>query len=189
VASGPTPDDHGLAFTVVAACVPRVARTRCHATINIAHKTPDALVFVTDGLASISDVDPTTGDERITSSMAHVEKLASLSDGRVLAMWNGVGSLRNGSIATELRRFDTKDATADGEELLAYARRVDATLVGLAQRYSGSLPRSFQLVLGSMPAHAPPPLVEIRWPIDGSDSVRPVPCRSAAPPRPSPASS
>ena len=52
-------------------------------TIDIAFKTPDALVFATDGLATVMEVDA-RGQERFLSNMANVEKLVPLSSGRLL---------------------------------------------------------------------------------------------------------
>ena len=46
-------------------------------TIDIAFKTPDALVFATDGLATVMEVDA-RGQERFLSNMANVEKLVAL---------------------------------------------------------------------------------------------------------------
>jgi|GEM_PF-2409564 len=150
-------------------------------TINVAFKIPDAVVFVTDGLGSISSVAP-SGDEHIISSMNDVEKLVSMRGGSVLAMFNGVGSLGSGTIASELKDLD------DGSQepslpLLTWASTLSARLADRARKKLRHLPRPFHLILAgfdpSPPGteHAPehPQIYSVGWPEKDSATPHPDP--------------
>src|SRR5689334_14645134 len=110
-------------------------------TINVLFKIPDAIVFATDGMASLLEPHPALGEDRIIASVGDVEKLLVLSDGNargrscpVLAMFNGVGTLGNGTIASELMRFDQGGAPGSGrrranETVGEYATRLNQHLL------------------------------------------------------------
>ncbi|HEX8698455.1 MAG TPA: hypothetical protein VF815_06450 [Myxococcaceae bacterium] len=148
-------------------------------TIDIAFKTPDALVFATDGLATVMEVDA-RGQERFLSNMANVEKLVPLSGGRLLAMFNGVGSIGGGTVATSLRAFDAHAPLGEGESVGDYARRLHAALEAQAMARLGALPRPFHLIIGGF---APPPkegvepptLWSIQWSVDPNVPTTPTP--------------
>ncbi|WP_224244794.1 hypothetical protein [Hyalangium gracile] len=148
-------------------------------TIDIAFKTPDALVFATDGLATVMEVDA-RGQERFLSNMANVEKLVPLSGGQLLAMFNGVGSIGGGTVATSLRAFDDHSPLRPGESVGDYARRLHAAMEEQALRRLGALPRPFHLILGGF---APPPkegvdpptLWSIQWSVDPNIPTTPTP--------------
>jgi hypothetical protein len=148
-------------------------------TIDIAFKTPDALVFATDGLATVMEVDG-RGQERFLSNMANVEKLVPLSGGRLLAMFNGVGSIGGGTVATSLRAFDDRSPLKEGESVGEYARRLHAELEAQALRRLGTLPRPFHLILGGFAPQPkdgvdPPTLWSIQWSVDLNVPTTPVP--------------
>ncbi len=144
-------------------------------TINIAFKTPDALVFATDGLASVMEVDA-DANERFLSNMASVEKLVPLSRGRLLAMFNGVGSLGEGTVATTLRSWDERNPIKPRESLEAYAARLNEALADHAHRRLGGLPRPFHLIVGGFEAGGGPPSIwSIKWPVDSEDVPPPKP--------------
>ena len=148
-------------------------------TIDIAFKTPDALVFATDGLATVMEVDA-RGQERFLSNMANVEKLVPLSGGRLLAMFNGVGSIGGGTVATSLRAFDDRAPLREGETVGDYARRLHAALEAQALARLGVLPRPFHLILGGFaptPEQGvePPTLWSIQWSVDSSVPTTPTP--------------
>lgn len=148
-------------------------------TIDIAFKTPDALVFATDGLATVMEVDA-RGQERFLSNMANVEKLVPLSGGRLLAMFNGVGSLGEGTVATSLRAFDDRVPLREGESVGEYARRLHAALEAQAMRRLGALPRPFHLILGGFAPRPeegvePPALWSLQWSVDLSLPTTPTP--------------
>lgn len=148
-------------------------------TIDIAFKTPDALVFATDGLATVMDVDG-RGQERFLSNMANVEKLVPLSQNRLLAMFNGVGSIGGGTVATSLRAYDDRSPLREGESVGDYAWRLHKALEAQALRKLGALPRPFHLIIGGF---APPPqegvepptLFAIQWSVDPNVPTTPVP--------------
>jgi hypothetical protein len=148
-------------------------------TIDIAFKTPDALVFATDGLATVMEVD-SRGQERFLSNMANVEKLVLLSDKRLLAMFNGVGSIGAGTVATSLHAFDDRAPLREGESVGDYAQRLHKDLETQAIRRLGALPRPFHLILGGF---APPPeegvdpptLWSIQWSVDPQIPTTPMP--------------
>jgi hypothetical protein len=153
-------------------------------TINVAFKIPDAVVFATDGLSSLIDVDPVTGVERIVSSVADVEKLAVLSErtAPVLAMYNGIGSLGNGAIATELAQFDGAQPRAANEPVVTYAKRLQARLDALEEQacaLQGRPPRPFHLILAGFDAgdapSANPKLYEVKWAMAASKPKVPSP--------------
>lgn len=143
-------------------------------TINIAFKQPDAVVFATDGLSSLIDVDPTTGTERIVASVPHAEKLVLLSNDAahapLLAMFNGVGSLGNGSIAAELRQFDRANARDTRESVDAYCRRLNDHLLRREQtvrRSEGRSPRPLHVIVAGFDrldgVEDLPTVFEIKW--------------------------
>lgn len=148
-------------------------------TIDIAFKTPDALVFATDGLATVMEVDG-RGQARFLSNMANVEKLVPLSQNRLLAMFNGVGSIGGGTVATSLRAFDDRAPLREGESVGDYARRLHVELEAQALRKLGALPRPFHLIIGGF---APPPtegvdpptLWSIQWSVDPNIPTTPLP--------------
>lgn len=136
-------------------------------TINVAFKTPEALVFASDGLGTLIEVDA-HGTESIASSMPEVEKLVLMSSASapVLATFNGVGSLGAGSVAAELRAYDGAHPRAAEEGMAAYAGRVAAHLRGRAQAQLGALPRPFHLIVGGFdrgPQRLPPRVYSIQW--------------------------
>jgi hypothetical protein len=148
-------------------------------TIDIAFKTPDALVFATDGLATVMEVDA-RGQERFLSNMANVEKLVPLSGGRLLAMFNGVGSIGAGTVATSLRAFDDRAPLGEAETVGGYAGRLHAALEAQALARLGALPRPFHLILGGFaPAKKegvdPPTLWSIQWSVDPNLPTTPTP--------------
>jgi hypothetical protein len=148
-------------------------------TIDIAFKTPDALVFATDGLATVMEVDA-RGQERFLSNMANVEKLVPLSSGNLLAMFNGVGSIGGGTVATSLRAFDDRAPLRPDESVGDYARRLHAAMEEQAMRRLGALPRPFHLILGGFRPQAeegvdPPTLWSIQWSVDLSLPTTPTP--------------
>lgn len=148
-------------------------------TIDIAFKTPDALVFATDGLATVMEVDA-RGQERFLSNMANVEKLVPLSGGQLLAMFNGVGSIGGGTVATSLRAFDDRAPLRPGESVGDYAKRLHAALESQALRRLGTLPRPFHLILGGFAPQPeegvePPSLWSIQWSVDPSIPTTPSP--------------
>ena len=148
-------------------------------TIDIAFKTPDALVFATDGLATVMEVDA-RGQERFLSNMANVEKLVPLSGGQVLAMFNGVGSVGGGTVATSLRAFDDRAPLRLGESVGDYARRLHTALEEQALRRLGALPRPFHLILGGFSPQPedgvdPPTLWSIQWSVDPALPTTPTP--------------
>ncbi len=148
-------------------------------TIDIAFKTPDALVFATDGLATVMEVDA-RGQERFLSNMANVEKLVPLSAGRLLAMFNGVGSLGEGTVATSLRAFDDRAPLREGESVGDYTRRLHVALEAQAQRRLGALPRPFHLIVGGFAPRPqegvePPTLWSIQWSVDPGIPPTPTP--------------
>jgi hypothetical protein len=148
-------------------------------TIDIAFKTPDALVFATDGLATVMEVD-SRGQERFLSNMANVEKLVPLSAGRLLAMFNGVGSIGGGTVATSLRAFDDRAPLREGESVGEYARRLHVSLEAQALSRLGALPRPFHLILGGFSPQPPegvepPTLWSIQWSVDPSIPTAPTP--------------
>jgi hypothetical protein len=148
-------------------------------TIDIAFKTPDALVFATDGLATVMEVDA-RGQERFLSNMANVEKLVPLSGGRLLAMFNGVGSIGGGTVATSLRAFDDRAPLREDETVGEYARRLHAALEAQALGRLGVLPRPFHLILGGfapVPREGvdPPTLWSIQWSVDPNLPTTPTP--------------
>jgi hypothetical protein len=148
-------------------------------TIDIAFKTPDALVFATDGLATVMEVDA-RGQEHFLSNMANVEKLVPLSGNRLLAMFNGVGSIGAGTVATSLRAFDDRAPLRDGESVGDYARRLHAALEAQAMQRLGALPRPFHLILGGFAPQPkegvePPTLWSIQWSVDPSIPSTPTP--------------
>lgn len=120
-------------------------------TVNIAFKTPDALVFATDGLATVMNVD-SGGDETFLSNVENVEKLVLLSnDGTrpapILAMFNGVGSLGAGSVATELRAIDRLRPRRHAETMVLYMARIARELENTTLARLRTLPRPFHLIL------------------------------------------
>ena len=136
-------------------------------TINVAFKTPEALVFASDGLGTLIEVSP-LGTETIASSMPEVEKLVVLSGDHapVLATFNGVGSLGAGSIAAELRAYDRAKPRRPGETTHTFAQRLAAHLRVCAQRQLGQLPRPFHLLLGGFDAGSerlPPSVYSLQW--------------------------
>jgi hypothetical protein len=148
-------------------------------TIDIAFKTPDALVFATDGLATVMEVDA-KGQERFLSNMANVEKLVPLSGGRLLAMFNGVGSIGGGTVATSLRAFDHRAPLREGESVGEYAQRLHAALEAQALQRLGALPRPFHLILGGFAPRPedgvePPTLWSIQWSVDLNIPATPTP--------------
>jgi hypothetical protein len=148
-------------------------------TIDIAFKTPDALVFATDGLATVMEVDA-RGQERFLSNMANVEKLVPLSGGRLLAMFNGVGSIGGGTVATTLRAFDDRAPLEEGESVGDYAQRLHAAMEAQALRRLGALPRPFHLILGGFAPEPeegvdPPTLWSIQWSVDPGIPTTPTP--------------
>lgn len=158
-------------------------------TINIAFKSPDAVVFATDGLASVFEMDE-DGREIFVSNMAEVEKLVVLEKPPALAMFNGVGSFAGAAIAAELRQVASFVADGRGPDTWA-----DAIAVGLwnrARQACGIPPTPLHVILarfdaepgqgepgkparpgrpgrrGKAETSAPPPpkplLYEIKWP-------------------------
>jgi hypothetical protein len=151
-------------------------------TVNIAFKTPDALVFATDGLATLMDVDD-DGNSTFLSNMAAVEKLLILSadedagERPVMAMFNGVGSLGGGTIATELRTFDREHKRGANETLEEYTQALAQALEARALGRLGTLPRPFHLVLagfdGDADGQAQPRIRCIQWSLDRTASTAP----------------
>jgi len=151
-------------------------------TINVLFKIPDAVVFATDGMASLLEPHPAQGEDRIIASVADVEKLLVLSDGSprgrscpVLAMFNGVGTLGNGTIASELARFDQGGTPGSGrrrptETVQEYATRLNQHLRDAEEaqtRRTGMPPRPFHLILAGFdppwPTRMPPQVYQIKW--------------------------
>jgi hypothetical protein len=153
-------------------------------TVNIAFKAPAALVFVTDGLATLMDVNE-HGDERFLSNMESVEKLLLLSTrptaaaptpSPVLAMFNGVGSLGAGSVANDLRTFERQRPRRRNETVAQYLAVLAERLRGWAERRSsGVMPRPFHLLLAgfdpSEDDHGRPSLQALKWPVEGGEPV------------------
>jgi hypothetical protein len=151
-------------------------------TINVVFKTPDALVFATDGLSTLSDVDA-QGRERLLSSVESVEKLVVLSKGSMLAMFNGVGSFGNGEISGELRAYDAQRPRKRGEPVEHYVERLNKHLL-LREKDAtilfGAPPRPFHLMVGGFDANGgkrlPARVFEIKWKHDepAPADIRPV---------------
>jgi len=151
-------------------------------TVNIAFKTPDALVFATDGLATLMDVDG-AGSETFLSSMENVEKLVLLSnDGPerddtwapLLAMFNGVGSIGNGSVATDLRTIDRQQPRLQAETVADYTKRIALALEERALSSLQTLPRPFHLILAgfdTISGTIRPSIYAVQWRIDGGDPM------------------
>lgn len=162
-------------------------------TINVAFKTPDALVFATDGLASVFEDDEARGPGAFLSNMSAVEKLVFLNGRRVIAMFNGVGSLGDATLAGELRAIDAR-LTHGGERPLptrTWTRRVSEVMWERAFQARGVPPTPLHVVVGGFDepprpsggprglggaAQAPvaPLLYEIKWTSDTPlDRARP----------------
>lgn len=145
-------------------------------TINVAFKIPDAVVFVTDGLGTLIDVDPVTREERIVSSIASVEKLVLLNHHRYMAMCNGVGSLGGGSIVSELRAFDEAHKhRAPYKSVEQYVRDLNKHLRNAAIAQLGHIPAPFHLIIAGFDGHpeekAPAELHSIQWSTTRSPEV------------------
>jgi hypothetical protein len=109
-----------------------------------------------------------------------VEKLVPLSGGKLLAMFNGVGSIGGGTVATSLRAFDDRAPLEEGESVGDYARRLHAAMEAQALRRLGSLPRPFHLILGGFAPEPeegvdPPTLWSIQWSVDPNIPTTPTP--------------
>ncbi|HEY4184210.1 MAG TPA: hypothetical protein VGP07_04040 [Polyangia bacterium] len=148
-------------------------------TVNIAFKAPDALVFVTDGLATLMKVDE-NGEESFLSNMESVEKLVVLSNGvsgttaPVLAMFNGVGSLGAGAVATDLRAIDNAQPRRLDETVGSYLARVADLLRATTLRRLPALPRPFHLIAAGFDGHgtdAVPSLHALQWRADGGEPL------------------
>jgi hypothetical protein len=144
-------------------------------TINVAFKSPDAVVFATDGLASVFDVDP-HGHESFLSSMAEVEKLVALDEPPTLAMFNGVGSLGRSTLAAELRAIAAKlHARRPALSSRRWVDEIAGALWRRARAEHDTPPAPLHLIFGgfergaprgprgAVPAPASPVLYEIKW--------------------------
>ena len=165
-------------------------------TINVAFKTPDALVFATDGLASVFEQGAAGDDGTFLSNMAAVEKLVFLNRRRAIVMFNGVGSLGDATLAGELRAIDAA-LVCDREQALPTRQWAEAVSRALWQRAfqeRGAPPTPLHIVIGGFddgpaaprngapaPVTAPssPVLYELKW----TSETLPDPSRA---PRPEP---
>jgi hypothetical protein len=163
-------------------------------TINVAFKSPDALVFATDGLACVFEQDSSEQDGKFLSNMAEVEKLVFLNDKRIITMFNGIGSLGEATLPAELRAIDARLLRKNRGRRLStrkWANEVAKALWdrGFAER--GTPPTPLHLVVGGfaddgapegpdgIPAPASPVLYEIKWisgmPLERKSHQRPQP--------------
>jgi hypothetical protein len=153
-------------------------------TINVAFKSPDALVFATDGLATVFDVDARGETAAFRSHMPDVEKLVVLGGGSVLAMFNGIGAIGRTSVAAALRSLDAARPRGD-QPLPDWARDLATRLWALACQEQVRPPTPLHLIFGGFGAGgvapAPPDLVEVKWlpearprPVDAPPLPQPV---------------
>jgi hypothetical protein len=115
--------------------------------------------------------------------MAAVEKLLILSDGDapegrpMLAMYNGIGSLGAGTIATELRTFDERQPRRGEQTVEEYGCTLAAALEARTRSRLGDLPRPFHLILAGFDVdrhgHFEPRIRSIQWSLDPEVATTP----------------
>jgi hypothetical protein len=141
------------------------AQEGCSMTINVAFKSPDALVFATDGLATVFDVDAGGQVTAFRSHMPDVEKLVVLGGGSILAMFNGIGSIGRTTMAAALRSLDA-GRPRRAQALTDWAGDLAARLWHLAFE-EGRPPTPLHLIFGAFGADPaapePPDLLEVKW--------------------------